>query len=337
MRLKKLFIPEICRNSNLLITVIVTELAVILFWLVNAQNVSASAFGLWSLYGLWLVLISALLLCLFRTKIASMPYFYGALCVVSIYFSVLISIEAFIAYQFSIISEPQLNWQRIIRIGLAGLIVLVFLLRLFSFLNVLESRNKAEVESRILALQSRINPHFLFNSLNTISELTNSSPEQAEKAINSLSLLFRAGLENNRVEHSLDHEINLCKRYLELEKWRFADRLSVTWSIEIDNPNAWRVPKLILQPLIENAIVHGRQSDGKITIDIDLRESTKHLSLMIENQLGIPGEENSGHGIALNNIRERLFALYDDQQTFRIKQTNNKHSVLMRIPKIIKT
>lgn len=337
MQQKKLFIPQICRNSSLLITVIVTELAVILFWLVNAQNVSASAFGLWSLYGLWLVLITALLLCFFRSIIASLPYILGVLCVVFIFFTVLISIEAFIAYQLPIISEKSyLNWQRVIRIGLVGLISLVFVLRLFSFLEVLENRNKAEVESRILALQSRINPHFLFNSLNTISELTIRSPEQAEKAINSLSLLFRAGLENTRVEHSLEHELNLCKRYLELEKWRFDDRLSVTWNVEIDNPSAWRVPKLILQPLIENAIVHGKQIDGRIMISLDLRESTKHLSLMIENKIGISSEENTGHGIALNNIRERLVALYDDQQTFRIKQVNDNHSVLMRIPKVIK-
>jgi len=334
---ERLVIPQICRNSNLLITVIVTELAVMLFWLVNAENTNASSFGLWSLYGLWLVLISIFLLCLFRSSISSMPYILGALSVIVIYFVVLVSIEAFISYQLSMQGEvSQLNWGRVIRIGVAGLIVILFLLRLFAFLNVLESRNKAEAESRVLALQSRINPHFLFNSLNTISELTVQAPADAEKAINSLAMLFRASLENDRTEHSVEHELTLCQRYIELERWRLGDKLNVQWQVDIKNPSAWRVPKLILQPLIENAIVHGKQESGHIKVLIDLRESSKHLSLMIENKLGVNAEGTTGHGIALDNIRERLFTLYDDQQLFRVKQSNDVHSVLLRVPKQIR-
>lgn len=339
----KLVIPHICRNSNLLITVIVTELVVILFWLVNAQNTNAAAFGLWSLYGLWLVLISTFLLCLFRQTISLLPYFFGVLCVVAIYLVVLLLIEVFIANQASTGAQAndllksavitQLNLDRVTRLSAAGLIVIMLLLRFFAYLNIMESRNKAEAESRVLALQSKIQPHFLFNSLNTISELTVQAPDQAEKAINSLAMLFRASLENDRTEHSLEHELTLCQRYIELERWRLGDKLDVQWQLEVKNPNAWRVPKLILQPLVENAIVHGKQETGDIQVAIDLRESSKYLSLMIENKFGVPTENSSGHGIALDNIRERLFTLYDDQQLFRIKQSNNVHSVLMRIPK----
>lgn len=329
----KLVIPQICRNSNLLICVIVTQIAVMIMWLVNADNTSVSAFGLWSLYGLWLVLLTTLSLCWLRAWIACVPYLFGALLIFILYLAVLLSIEAFIAHQFVMPGDQiVLNWERVFRMSLVGLIVLVLMLRLFAFLDVLENRNKAEAESKVLALQSRINPHFLFNSLNTISELTSIDPQQAEKAIHSLSILFRASLENNRTNHSLEHELLLCQRYLELEAWRLGSKLEISWRVEVETQNAWRVPKLILQPLIENAIVHGKQDNGRVMVTIDLRESNKYLSLMIENELGNT-DKPSGHGIAIDNIRERLFTLYDDQYVFRVKQTHNKHRVLMRIPK----
>ena len=198
----------------------------------------------------------------------------------------------------------------------------------------MESRNRAESESRVKALQSRIQPHFLFNSLNTISELAATQPEQAEQAINSLAMLFRASLENNRKTHTLANELKLCERYIELERWRVADRLDIVWDVHIKDASHWSIPKLVIQPLVENAILHGVQADGAIDIWVDVRETSRHLSLKIENKLGVSGDPAGGHGIAIDNIRERLIVMYDDQQSFRVKRSADRYSVFMQIPKI---
>jgi len=216
---------------------------------------------------------------------------------------------------------------------IASLISFLLLLRLVDLLSILERRNKSESLSRIEALQARIRPHFLFNSLNTISELAHSDATQAEKAVDSLALLFRAGLESDKKHHSLENEISLCERYTELESWRIGERLNMHWNILVKSTKAWKVPRLILQPLIENAILHGVTADGSIHIEVDVRETDDHLSLLIENRIGTQAPLKEGNGIAIDNIRERLFVLYDDQQNFRIKQGDEKYSVMMRFPK----
>jgi len=146
-------------------------------------------------------------------------------------------------------------------------------------------------------------------------------------------MLFRASLENQRKRHSLLSELRLCKEYINLEKWRLQSRLSIDWNVSVGDESLWEVPKLILQPLIENAIVHGVQDDGSVSISIDIRETNKHLSLMINNAIGAKSSLHTRNGIALDNIRERLFVLYDDEQVFRIKKSNGDYSVIMRFPK----
>ena len=330
----RLTVPELCKNSNLLIAIILCQLSVLVVWLVNVSNFDTTRLALWSFYAQWLVLFNCFILCLARKVIHRLPYWLGVLSVCAIYCVVLLALEGVIAYLLpSNQLAPQLAWSRVLRMGIAGILVLFILMRAFAVLDVLQQRSQSESQARILALQMRINPHFLFNSLNTISELTATLPAQAEQAIESLSMLFRASLENAQTQHTLEQEITLCQRYLDLEYWRLDDHLQVRWHVTVRNPAAWRVPKLVLQPLIENAIVHGQQDNGDVLVSIDCRESASHLSLMIDNQVGKQTTHPQGHGIAVDNIRERLFALYDDQQTFRVKHSDNNYSVLMRIPK----
>jgi len=291
--------------------------------------------GLWSIYTQWVVLLATFALCFLRDYIARVSYVLACLSVIFVCIISLLLVEVITSAWGSGFSQWwNIDTSRLFRLLVATLLISFGLLRFFAFLTALEHHNQAESQSRIEALQSRIQPHFLFNSLNTISELTISNPEQAEQAIHSLSMLFRASLENERKEHSLESELNLCQRYIELETWRLSDRLSIDWHLGIKEAAKWGVPKLLIQPLIENAIVHGQQKDGTIKIKIDLRESNKHLSLMIENTKSHDVERtSSGHGIALNNIRERLYVLYDDQQTLRVKDSDALYSILVRIPK----
>ncbi len=304
----------------------------ILFWLfTGASKGGLTSFALISSYVMSVEIVALLLLIFFARSIKNTPYVIGsllfALCIVVPFFLVELCAQVFLNNSHLL----SFDYQRLLSVSVAGLLVSVLLIRFFTLLNVLNVRNQAEAESRVLALQARIQPHFLFNSLNSIAELTVASPQDAEKAIESLSMLFRASLENQRKQHSLENELRLCREYVSLEKWRFQSKLSIEWNIAIEEPSIWQVPKLILQPLIENAIVHGVQIDGSVTISIDIRETNTDLSLMIDNVIG--SKSGSSNGIALNNIRERLLVLYDDMHTFRIKNNNGIYSVIMRFPK----
>ena len=111
------------------------------------------------------------------------------------------------------------------------------------------------------------------------------------------------------------------------------DRLQVEWHMELKNPPAYEVPKLILQPLIENAVVHGELEDGRVELNIDIRETRNDLSIVVENSKPRQPSREGGHGIAVENIRERLIVLYDDHQTFKVRNNDDSHRVLMRFPK----
>jgi two-component system sensor histidine kinase AlgZ len=168
----------------------------------------------------------------------------------------------------------------------------------------------ADADARLADLQSRIRPHFLFNALNTVLALMRSEPERAETMLEDLSLLFRVALAEVGPSVPLDEEVDLARRYLEIERMRFGQRLRVTWDIDPRSAAA-RVPPLVLQPLVENAVRHGIEpslSGGEIVV----RSTARHGVVMIEvsNTLAEhPGE--SGAGMALANVRERLRLLHD--------------------------
>ena len=310
--------------------VIYTELVAIFLSIFKLGSLDFTLLGFYSLYLLWLSLGTAAIVCLVSKK---RPKYDSMLVLVVASLIIFLIIEA--AIFFVGVNNPLI-------VSTAGeilgrfllLIISVFIIgRIFKLMTVAEHRNQAESEARMQALQSRIKPHFLFNSLNTISELTVSDQKNAEQAIESLSMLFRAGLETDTKFHDLASEISFCKRYVQLESWRLEERLKIVWNINIENLEKHLVPKLVLQPLIENAIVHGQNEDGYVSIDIDLRESKNDLSVVIENSLG-SAFKSEGNGIAIDNIRERLFVLYDDQYVFKTRQTDGRYRVLIRFPKI---
>jgi len=310
----------------------VTQLLVVIAWLLVDSNAAWTTFGFWSVYSQAFSLGCSFTLCGLRHSISKLPYLSATLAIILLIVLVAISIEI-LAQKFSGVVYAGLDFSRLSRVAVASLIIALLSIRLFTLVGTWQKRNRAEVEVRMQSLQARIQPHLLFNSLNTISELTATEPDKAEKAINALAMLFRASLENNRKTHSLEHELNLCRRFVELERWRVGEKLNIEWAIHVESESDWSVPKLILQPLVENAIFHGVQREGSIHVSIDVRETNKYLSVMVEN---IKGQEATmkGHGIAVDNIKERLFVAYDDQQAFKIKESDTHYTVIMRFPKI---
>ena len=327
-------IPNLCKNSTILSVIILTELFALMAALLMHKNDDfLTLFGKCSLYCQWIVLLSVALLCIFREKINRASTQSISLSIVMICMFSFTATE--LGSQYFVLAAGAANFDslRFISFATIALIFTLLAVRLFNIALVVEQRNQSEMASRLQALQSRIQPHFLFNSLNTISELTATEPKQAERAIDSLALIFRASLENQKRFHSLENEISLCRHYVDLECWRYEDKLSLKWNVESEHPSQYLVPKLILQPLIENAIVYGVQADGSIDVSIDIRETKKDLSIVIENIKGVVQNSRTANGVAMDNIRERLFVLYDDKQTFKIRDELNSYRVLMRFPK----
>lgn len=331
--MKTLLIPNLFKASSLLLALLFTLFAVVIVWLISQHDPALNTLGLWLLYGAWLVLCNCLILSLARAWIARQPLIIGVFSVLLIAVMAVLLVELTISLSMNSWQMGYFDWPRAQRIIIASTLFALLLIRFFMLLGTLDTRSKAEAEARIQALQLRIQPHFLFNSLNTISELTAIEPKQAEQAIHSLSMLFRASLENNRKRHSLDNEITLCQRYLELERWRLGERLDLQLNVQVEQAHVWRIPKLILQPLIENAIVHGVKEDGTVQVVIDIRETGRDLSLKVENSKGASLVPSNGHGMALDNIRERLFVLYDDQYALRVTDSKALYRVILRIPK----
>jgi two-component system sensor histidine kinase AlgZ len=185
--------------------------------------------------------------------------------------------------------------------------------RYFFLMHQLRKKEQAELNSRIQALQSRIRPHFLFNSMNIIASLISVDPETAEEVVEDLSVLFRASLnDSSNKPVTLEEELSLCEKYVHIESLRLDDRLVVEWEIDVDIKRI-RIPMLTLQPLLENAIYHGIQplpKGGVVTVTIVERDH--YLFITITNPM-LPADNyayEQGNRMALDNIRRRLEAIY---------------------------
>ena len=188
-------------------------------------------------------------------------------------------------------------------VGMAGL--------LWAWLD-LRSRiwHPANASARLAELQSRIRPHFLFNALNTAVALVRVDPARAESVLEDLAQLFRVALADVGASVTLEEEIELARRYLDIETVRFGSRLSVSWDID-PRVHATRVPPLVLQPLVENAVRHGIEPSPRGgQVQVHAMRKRGQVVVTVINTLGDePGAP--GHGMALHNIRERLRLLHD--------------------------
>jgi two-component system sensor histidine kinase AlgZ len=170
----------------------------------------------------------------------------------------------------------------------------------------------ANASARLAELQSRIRPHFLFNALNTALALVRADPERAESVLEDLAQLFRVALADAGASVALEEEIDLARRYLAIEQVRFGSRLRVHWDIGADaRVAAARVPPLVLQPLVENAVRHGVEpAVGGADVTVRASVQRGQVVVQVSNTLGSePGAP--GHGMALHNVRERLRLLHD--------------------------
>jgi two-component system, LytTR family, sensor histidine kinase AlgZ len=194
-----------------------------------------------------------------------------------------------------------------------------------------QRRQPASDAARLLELQARIRPHFLFNTLNSAIALVRYEPARAETLLEDLSELFRYAVVDQGDAALLGQEIELAQRYLAIEQVRFGQRLRVQWAIDSRCLSA-KLPPLILQPLVENAVKHGVEpsaTGADLKISADLRGRV--VVIKITNTA--PGGQGvAGHGVALHNVQERLRLMHDVQMRFRCTWVDGIYQVRMEIP-----
>jgi two-component system sensor histidine kinase AlgZ len=190
-----------------------------------------------------------------------------------------------------------------------ALLLAAFLAAYFHLRN--RAFSPALAEARLQALQARIRPHFLFNTLNAVLSLIRKDPKRAEHALEDLADLYRMVMADAADLTTLGREIELAREYLNLEQLRLGPRLAVTWKIE-DAPRDALVPPLLLQPLVENAVYHGIEPGvAPGTIEIAIRRERDRLQVKLTNPYHPEHQHRQGNRIALANIRERLQLHFD--------------------------
>jgi two-component system sensor histidine kinase AlgZ len=190
----------------------------------------------------------------------------------------------------------------------------------------------AVTEARFQALQSRIRPHFFFNSLNAVIAVVRTDPLRAERMLEAVAELFRAVMGDVRKLVPLEQELDLCRRYVEIEQTRLGERLQVDWDVGAVHPRA-RVPQLLLQPVIENAVRYGAERQaGDCRIVVRVRQLGFRLEIFVSNPVAKDPLQREGNQIGLANIRGRLALIYDLEAELATRVRHERFELTMTIP-----
>ncbi len=337
-----LFLPDFCAIRMVFVVVIVAELAAFVLALAPLNlplTERLNNLGTISFFVQWCALAASALLCLSRrwlhghsTALISVYSFCIILGVIT-----LVSEGAWYFFHRPLFPDDS-SWHTLflLRNLIIGIIITGPLLRYFYIQHQWRLKVKTESRARLQALQSRIRPHFLFNSMNTIASLTRTQPGKAEMATENLADLFRASLLDSKQYQTLEEEFELCHRYLEIETLRLGERLQVNWQVD-DLPLQAFVPPLLLQPLLENAIYHGIEPlTGGGCIEISGQLNNQRLQILIDNPVPLvqKGQKSHGNQIALENIRERLHTLYGARAGLETEQNEQRYRTRLFFPYI---
>jgi two-component system sensor histidine kinase AlgZ len=190
----------------------------------------------------------------------------------------------------------------------------------------------ALTEARLQALQARIRPHFLFNSINAVLSLIRVEPRRAETALEDMADLFRVLMADNRDLAPLESEVELCRQYLALEQLRLGDRLQIEWHVH-NMPKDALMPPLVLQPLLENAVYHGIEpSIEPGVVSVNIYHVRDQVHMVLRNPYRKDGNHHSGNKMALANIRERLALHFDAEASLQARVGDSEYEVHITIP-----
>jgi len=338
------YLPDFCKPQ----AVLVVALVALLVALVLALARQGASGEIWtelartSAYLLWNAVLSAALLCRARPWLGRQTLRNSTVAALGMIVGVLTLVSESI-YWFGRMWDTRLGAPSglfpsehgafLLPNLLIGAIVGGLALRYFYVTN--EWRRSVELEAlaRLHGLQARIQPHFLYNSLNTIAALTRTDPARAEEAIEDLSDLFRVSLAEARPQVSLHEELEVVHTYERIEQLRLGSRLDVRWDVD-ELPQDAIVPVLLLQPLLENAIVHGIESlpEGGIVTVLG-RVDDDMIVLDVANPVPVCARPaRPSNGMALDNIRQRLELIFPGRASVTVHDEHDAYRVILRFP-----
>lgn len=333
----RVYLPDFCDKEVFLRALLVTELIAIVFALVSYRGGSFYVhIALISVFMLWIGLCVSAVLCGLNRSGWLKTALSTTACVISVVLLLTI-LFTLLGYQLS--STIQIGHQSqslvylllrnsAISFILSGLALRYFYLE-FEAKLVLE----VQAQARLQALQARIRPHFLFNSMNTIASLTHDEPDLAEQSIENLADLFRASLAAE-ASVSLQQELALTRSYIELETLRLGQRLRINWRVPAPLPLV-SLPALTLQPLVENAIYHGIEPiyEGGV-IDINVTSADGFITITIANPVleDRSVQHREGNQMAVENIRERLHLAFGGAASLSLSEVDELFTVTLKLP-----
>jgi two-component system sensor histidine kinase AlgZ len=331
-------LPEFCSLPTLFAVMIVAELVALV--VVLAPDASGRAWlprlGVASVYVQWLALLNVVVLCSLRQTLAKRPtrVAFGIAWLLSIAVTLLGSAVVWqidIALGLGLAADAAGGARFLAGNAAIAALISAALLRYLFVLEQWQERVEAASKAQVDALQARIRPHFLFNSMNTIASLIRTRPAEAERTVEDLADLFRAALGSERSQGTLGEELDLMDHYLRIEKLRLGDRLRIETDVA-KLPRDLPLPRLLLQPLVENAIYHGIQPlAGGGTIRIEGRRAPDHVEIVITNPLP-PDAAPARNGHALANIRARIGYHFGPRGELRVESGGGEYAVTVRLP-----
>jgi two-component system, LytTR family, sensor histidine kinase AlgZ len=339
------YLPDFCASRAALGIVVIVELTAIVLSLAR----SGGAIDFWSdlartsLFLLWVGLCCAALLCWSRSRLERLTVARGSAAVLVLLTATIAAISAaayLIGHSYPAVMAgtstlfPSRELPFVLGNVAIGFVIVAVALRYFYVTHQWRRNIEMRAAARVHALQARIRPHFLFNSMNTIASLTRSDPVLAEQAVQDLADLFRASLGDQRQTISLAEELEVARTYQRIEELRLGPRLHVSWNVERLPADA-RVPGLLLQPLIENAIYHGiepRPEGGTVSIVGEVAGDL--ITIVVRNPVDERESDREGNRLALANIRERLSLLYGELALVKAGRFDREYIVTLRFPHV---
>lgn len=329
------FLPDLCSGTALVALILMGELLalVLVLALDGLREFSWQRLGLVSLVIQWVILPSAAVLCCLRPYLARLPHkqagglsFAAALAVLGVIMVIQRALRA-------LLLQAGFDWWGLASDCLLGAICAGVVLRYAYLQQQLVNQQQAELGARIEALQSRIRPHFLFNSMNSLASLIAVDPDRAERLVEDMCTLFRASLADPKLV-SLQQEVTLARRYLEIEALRLGGRLKQRWQLDAGLEEI-QLPSLLLQPLLENAVLHGvaqLRKGGEITVQCGTRDGALRITVVnpLPRETVRPCRESNG--MAMENIRQRLAAYYGDRFKFTARREGGHYRVALQLP-----
>jgi two-component system sensor histidine kinase AlgZ len=331
------YLPDFCDAGVFLRVLLVIELFAIVFALVSYRSGSLYVIiALNSVLMQWIGLSVAAILCgikrlgYLRDTRSTTLVAIGVTLVVTLLVS---GLSAYFSGMLHLQPQSLDTGFTLLRNSAIAMIMIGLALRYFYVQFESKKTLEIQLQARLQALQARIRPHFLFNSMNTIASLTHDYPDLAEQAIENLSDLFRASLAAE-ASIPLQQELDLTRSYIQLESLRLGDRLVVKWHMPYDDIEV-SLPALTLQPLVENAIYHGVEPlpEGGV-IDITIDREHQFTRIIIANPLLEDRTEQHrvGNQMAVNNIRERLQIAFSGEADMQQIEDDDRFTVTLKLP-----